>query len=68
VRAASQILDSAERIACYQALDKFLVEQAIIIPLVYPRLHMLVKPWVKGFPLLQSARGEWKDVVIEPHD
>jgi ABC-type transport system substrate-binding protein len=68
VRVGRRILDSEERIAWYQALDKFLVEEAVIIPLVYPRLHMLIKPWVKGFPLSQSARGEWKDVIIEPHD
>jgi ABC-type oligopeptide transport system substrate-binding subunit len=68
LRAAERIREPQKRLTCYQALDTDLVEQAVIIPLVYMRLYMLVKPWVKGFPLVPFAEGSWKDVVIEPHD
>ena len=46
LRAAGRVQDSQERLALYQALDTDLVKQAAIIPLVYQRLYMLVKPWV----------------------
>jgi hypothetical protein len=38
-----------------------------LLPLFYSRTHLLLKPWVKRYPI--SALGEffWKDVVIEPH-
>jgi ABC-type oligopeptide transport system substrate-binding subunit/DNA-binding SARP family transcriptional activator len=68
LRDSRQIQNPAEQLASYQAIDIALVEQAAIIPLVYPRFHMLIQPWVKGFPLTSSSHGEWKDVIIEPHD
>jgi len=55
-------------LVCCQALDAALVEQAVIIPLAYQRHYMLIKPWVKGFPLVPFVEGQWKHIVIEPHD
>ena len=37
------------------------------MPLTYGRLHLLVKPWVKKFPLSAVKAWFWKDVVVEPH-
>ena len=65
---AGRILDLLERMACFQALDAALVEQAVIIPLAYPHFYVLVKPWVKRFPLVWAVEGSWQDIIIEPHD
>jgi len=31
------------------------------------RVHLLLKPWVKGYQLSTMKGQFWKDVIIEPH-
>ena len=38
-----------------------------IMPLIYGRWHLLVKPWVRKFPTSAIKLWFWKDVIIEPH-
>jgi len=66
VERARQTQDQVERIRLYQRADKILIDEAIVLLLGYAMTHVLVKPWVKNFPL--SPLGTWilKDVVIEP--
>jgi ABC-type transport system substrate-binding protein/class 3 adenylate cyclase len=66
VAEASTVTEQGKRIALYQQADRLLVEQAVVMPLMYRRLHYLVKPWVHNFPLWMG-QGFWRDVVIEPH-
>jgi ABC-type oligopeptide transport system substrate-binding subunit len=51
----------------YQEADRILVEEAAIVPLLYRRLHLLVKPWVSKYPTSGISVWHWKDVIIEPH-
>jgi ABC-type oligopeptide transport system substrate-binding subunit len=51
----------------YQKVDRVLIEEAAIIPLVYDRRHLLVKPWVRKYPTSPIGTSFWKDVIIEPH-
>jgi hypothetical protein len=37
------------------------------MPLLYQRLHLLVKPWVSKYPASAIRAHFWKDVIIEPH-
>jgi oligopeptide transport system substrate-binding protein len=67
VETAKRVTDQGERIKMYQQADRILVEEAIIMPLVYGQLHLLVKPWVSKFPTSSLKWWFWKDVVIEPH-
>jgi oligopeptide transport system substrate-binding protein len=68
-----QLLDKAQRtfkqddrIDLYQAADKILIEDAVVIPIAYNKKHFLCKPWVK---LPAGGPGFWyfKDIIIEPH-
>jgi hypothetical protein len=43
------------------------IEEAVVIPLTYGRVHLLVKPWVCKYPTAAMGGWFWKDVVIEPH-
>jgi oligopeptide transport system substrate-binding protein len=63
---ARRTTNLGKRIQLYQAADKILIEEAIIMPVNYGRTHRLVKPWVK---ISEGWLGHWslKDVVIEPH-
>ena len=67
VAKARRMLDQTQRLKLYQEADRILIEEAIVLPLVYGMTHLLVKPWVKRFPI--SPMGEWflKDMIIEPH-
>jgi len=60
-------MDQGERMRMYQQADRILVEEAPILPLLYERFHLLVKPWVKRFPTSPMKVWFWKDVIIEPH-
>jgi oligopeptide transport system substrate-binding protein len=63
---AQRTLDQPERIRLYQQADKLLIEEAVVIPIVYSNIPGLVKPWVK-LPLRRHEDCYFKDVIIEPH-
>jgi ABC-type oligopeptide transport system substrate-binding subunit/class 3 adenylate cyclase/tetratricopeptide (TPR) repeat protein len=67
VEEARRITDHGERMDLYRQADKILVEEAGIMPLMYGRKHLLVKPWVRKYPVSAIHRSFWKDVIIEPH-
>ncbi|MDM8530465.1 ABC transporter substrate-binding protein [Anaerolineales bacterium HSG25] len=62
-RSANQL----ERTDFYQQADRLLVEDAIVIPLLYGRRHMLVKPWLRKSPVNAVNWHLWKYVILEPH-
>jgi len=65
---AGQTTDQTERLSLYQEADRLLMEEAVLVPLLYTRHHILLKPWIKNFtiPAIKNP-GFWKDIVIEPH-
>ena len=67
VERAQRSLDQAERMQLYARAERILADEAPILPLLYERNHMLVKPWIRGFPFSAMEEVFWKDVVIEPH-
>jgi oligopeptide transport system substrate-binding protein len=56
-----------ERLKLYAQADRILIEEAVILPLLYRRKHLFVKPWMKKYPTSAIRDWFWKDVVIEPH-
>ena len=37
------------------------------MPLTYDQGHLLIKPWVKQYPISALESTYWKDVIIKPH-
>jgi ABC-type oligopeptide transport system substrate-binding subunit/predicted Ser/Thr protein kinase/predicted ATPase len=68
VEGARQTQVHSERMRLYAATQRLLAEEIPLLPLVYPRGHLLLKPWVVEYPLALMRFNYWKDVVIEPHD
>jgi oligopeptide transport system substrate-binding protein len=64
---AKRAANQRERMKLYQQADRILVEEAVILPLLHGRFHMLVKPWVSKFPTSPMEAWFWKDVIIKPH-
>jgi oligopeptide transport system substrate-binding protein len=64
---ARRATDQNQRMRLYQQADKILVEEASVVPTLYGRIHLLIKPWVRNFPVSPVGAGRWKDVIIEPH-
>jgi ABC-type oligopeptide transport system substrate-binding subunit len=65
---ARQTTDQAERMQVYRQADRILMEEAVIMPLSYTPMHLLLKPWIRKFPTTAIKNpGFWKDVIIEPH-
>jgi oligopeptide transport system substrate-binding protein len=65
---ARQTTNQAARMQIYQQADRILMEEAVIMPLLYLPRHMLLKPWIRKFPTTAIKNpGFWKDVIIEPH-
>ncbi|HJS29400.1 MAG TPA: hypothetical protein VJ768_07250 [Anaerolineales bacterium] len=46
-------------------MDRILIEEAVVIPLLYARQHFLVQPWVKQFPVSPMGDRYWEDIVID---
>ena len=66
---ARQITDQAERMQLCQQAGRILIEEAVIVPLLYIQSHLLLKLWVRRFPIAAiKSPGFWKDVIIEPHE
>jgi oligopeptide transport system substrate-binding protein len=67
VEEAGRVVDQRERMAMYHQADSMLVWEAVIMPVIYWRSHLLIKPWIKRFPTSAVKWWFWKDVVVEPH-
>jgi len=67
VEEARGVMNQEERMKIYEQADRILIEEAAIMPLVYMRWHLLLKPWVRKFPTSAIKRWFWKDVIIKPH-
>jgi ABC-type oligopeptide transport system substrate-binding subunit len=67
VEGARQVTNHRERMEMYQQADRVLVEEAVIMPFAYWRSHLLVKPWIKRFPVSPIKWWFWKDIVVDPH-
>lgn len=67
VDAARRVTDHDKRMSMYQQADKILIEEAMVLPLIYGRYLVLIKPWVKKFPVSPIRGTYWKDVIIESH-
>jgi ABC-type oligopeptide transport system substrate-binding subunit/class 3 adenylate cyclase len=59
--------NQAERLELYRQADRMAIEEAVVMPLTYGRVYLLVKPWVSRYPVSPMGSWFWKDVVIEPH-
>jgi oligopeptide transport system substrate-binding protein len=64
---AKHTADDVQRIQLYQRADKKLINDAAIMPLSYGQHHLLLKPWVKKFPLSPLRLWFWKEVLLDPH-
>jgi oligopeptide transport system substrate-binding protein len=67
VEGARRSTDQSERMALYAQAERLLAEDVPLLPLVYERIHMLIKPWVRRYPISVLGDPFWKDAVIEPH-
>ncbi|MCZ7571423.1 MAG: ABC transporter substrate-binding protein [Ardenticatenaceae bacterium] len=67
VAEARRVTDQGKRMHLYRQADRILVEEAAIMPLTYPRVHLLVQPWMKRYPVSAMKAWFWKDVVLEQH-
>ncbi len=68
VAEARRAMDQEERMRLYREAEATLVAEAPILPLAYEREHLLIKPWVRHYPVAANKAVFWKDVVIEPHE
>jgi oligopeptide transport system substrate-binding protein len=66
VEESGRATEPVRRIALFRQADKLLIEEAVIVPLEYGSLALLIKPWVKRFPTAPPYRA-WmlQDVVVE---
>jgi ABC-type transport system substrate-binding protein len=67
VEQARRVMDQDQRMALYAHAEKILAEEVPLLPLKYDRLHLLVKPWLKSYPMSATGAVFWEDVIIEPH-
>jgi len=65
VEAAGRSTDQRARLALYERADRLLMQEAAVMPLVYGRIDLLLKPWVRQFPISPVRFWFWKDVVME---
>ena len=67
VERAARIPDPDARLAAYQQAERMLVDDAVLVPLIYLADHLMIKPWVMSCPTVPlSYSGFWQEVVIDP--
>ncbi len=67
VEEARSLRDHEARMALYRQADTILLDEAYFWPHLYSRTHILLKPWVRRYPISPLSISFWKDVVIETH-
>ncbi|MCU0501164.1 MAG: peptide ABC transporter substrate-binding protein, partial [Anaerolineae bacterium] len=67
IEEARHLTDHAARLRLYKQADAIIMREAPVIPAYYSATHLLVKPWVKRFPIPPIGALSWKDVIIESH-
>lgn len=65
IERARRVYDQQERLRLYRRADQILIEEAVIIPLLYTKSQILVKPSVKHYPLNSIGGPLWKHLVLE---
>jgi ABC-type oligopeptide transport system substrate-binding subunit len=64
VTRAKHTASEDERMRLYREADKQLIEDAVIVPLSYGNHNLLLKPWLKKFPLSPLKLCFWKHAVV----
>ena len=67
VEEAKGLADQQARLKLYRQADRILIDEAALLPLLYGRVHMLVKPWIRLDRVSPTEYIFWKDVTIAPH-
>jgi ABC-type oligopeptide transport system substrate-binding subunit/DNA-binding SARP family transcriptional activator len=67
IEQARATLDQQRRLDLYRQADRILIEAAALMPLMYGRSHLLIKPWVKQYAYRPHSTLRWQEVIIEPH-
>jgi ABC-type oligopeptide transport system substrate-binding subunit len=65
VEEARRVTDPARRMEMYRQAERMLVEQAPVMPLIYERSHMLIKPCLRRYPISPIKTMILKDVILE---
>ncbi|MFN2134271.1 MAG: ABC transporter substrate-binding protein, partial [Anaerolineae bacterium] len=60
-------MNQDERIELLRQADQIMMRDAAIVPLLYGRWHMLVKPWVQRLCVSALYGWYWQDVILSPH-
>jgi oligopeptide transport system substrate-binding protein len=68
VERARRTLDHTERMQLYGQAQNVLIDEVPLLPLLYFRNHLLLKPWIAEYPLSPMRWDYFKDVVIDDHD
>ena len=62
---ARSLHNQAERMRLYHEIDRLWVhEHAAVLPLMYPRMMLLSRPWVDGYPANPLHKARFDQVVI----
>ncbi|HEX9676252.1 MAG TPA: ABC transporter substrate-binding protein [Anaerolineales bacterium] len=67
VQNARGTADREKRVDYYRQAERILAEEVPLFPLLYGRMHFLLKPWISSFPTSPLKYWFFKEVVIEPH-
>ncbi|NIM93858.1 MAG: protein kinase [Anaerolineales bacterium] len=67
IDSARRIMNVEQRIEAYRKADRKLIEEAVIMPISYGENKLLVKPWVRSYPITPLRTWFWKNAIIEPH-
>lgn len=64
---AGRIRDQGQKLGLHEQAERTLCQEAPVLPLLYARWDMLVKPWVRRYPVSPMGYWFWQDVIIVPH-
>jgi oligopeptide transport system substrate-binding protein len=67
VQEARRITNQERRMGLYREAEEILANEAPIMPIMYGRQEVLIKPWLPGLPASVISGNILKDIIIEPH-
>ncbi|MDX1435669.1 MAG: ABC transporter substrate-binding protein, partial [Anaerolineales bacterium] len=65
IEEARQMKDQRERMERYRLADRILMEEALVVPLLYSQQRFLRRPLIKQMPVSPTGEIYWEDIVVE---
>ena len=65
VERARRVTSQAERMKMYREAEMMLIQEVPLVPVIYSKRHLFIKPWVTRYPSSPIQSFDFKEVILD---